>query len=64
MNKFVSGLPGSDLHSQKTWEQVMAESRRAIVERRKRLERKRLYSAPLTEEVKRATNRMIGERDD
>lgn len=62
--EFVSSLPGPDLRSEKTWEQVYAESQQAIIERRKRDLRRRMYSSPLTEEVKRATNRMLGERDE
>lgn len=67
MNRtFVSGLPGPDLRPrEKSFEQVVViESRRAILERRKRDERKRLYAARLTEEVKRATDRMIGDSDE
>lgn len=64
MRQFFSGLPGSDLRRPKSFEQVLAESRRAIIERRKRQERRRNYSSPLTAAVKRATDRMIGERDE
>ena len=64
MKQFVSGLPGPDLRQSKTFEQVIADSHRAKIERRKRELRKRLYSSPLTKEVKRATDRMIGESDE
>lgn len=64
MRQFFSGLPGPDLRREKMWEQVLAEWRRAVIERRKRDQRRRQYSAPLTDEVKRATDRMIGERDE
>lgn len=62
--QFVSGLPGPDLKRVKTFEQVIAESKIAKEKRRQKDLRKRLYSSPLTKEVKRATDRMIGERDD
>lgn len=64
MNKhFVSGLPGPDLHRVKSFAQVLEESRKAIVERRKREERRRLYSTKFTDGLREATARMLGERD-
>ena len=62
--EFVSGLPGPDLRTERTLADALADSRRAINERRKRELRKRLYSSPLTAGVKRATDRMLGERDE
>jgi hypothetical protein len=63
MKEFASGLPGPDLRTEKSFETVIAESRCAIQLRRQRELKRRLYSSPLTERIKEATKRMIGERD-
>jgi hypothetical protein len=62
--EFVSGLPGADVRQEKTWEQVLAESRVAIIERRKRDEGHRLYARSQTEGTRQVTARMLGELDE
>jgi hypothetical protein len=62
--EFVSGLPGSDLHKDKTFEQVIAESGAAINERRKLNERKRWFSSKSTPQTRANIKRMTGEKDD
>ena len=63
MNKreFVTGTPGPDVRVERTLADALADSRRAIKKKRTLELRKRLYSSPLTDRIRRANKRMIGE---
>jgi hypothetical protein len=61
--EFVSGLPDKYPRPQRTLDDAIKDSQKAIIERRKRDERKRLYGAHMTPEIRKSIARMIGERD-